>query len=255
MPTSFEDMLYHVEHALSLYAYSFVLLPAHQLYETDVLSEHQKTIDNCHIYLIGFTPKIKMEDVREEDGKLVISCSILGTTYDVEDLLPSGMVLRQEEEYFFVEDEGGNRYFPSAETIAVALQQKTGVIDFKVIYIGQAYGSDGSRNAFDRLKKHETLQKIALKGIPEGYEISLCLLEIQPANKIATVFNPMAQDDEDSNDRIKAGLDKLFNTDEKERVTLYEASLIRYFEPEFNKEFKNSFPSTNMKVLKDLASP
>jgi len=34
-------------------------------------------------------------------------------------------------------------------------------------------------------------------------------------------------------------------------VTLYEPSLIRHFQPPFNKEFKESFPSTNLKVLAD----
>ena len=52
-------------------------------------------------------------------------------------------------------------------------------------------------------------------------------------------------------ERIKAGLDKLFGTDEKERVSLFEAAFIRYFRPPFNEKFKDSFPSTNMKVLKD----
>lgn len=64
-------------------------------------------------------------------------------------------------------------------------------------------------------------------------------------------MNPFAKNQEDGPDRITSGLDKLFNTSEQERVTLYEASLIRYFRPEFNIEFKNSFPSTNMKVLRD----
>jgi hypothetical protein len=32
---------------------------------------------------------------------------------------------------------------------------------------------------------------------------------------------------------------------------LFEAAFIRYFSPQFNKEFKNSFPSTNLKVLED----
>lgn len=124
-------------------------------------------------------------------------------------------------------------------------------VDFKVLYIGQAFGEDGSRNALDRLKKHETLQKIALKGIPDRYELTILMLAIEPANRLVTMFNPLAQDKEQGSERIRKGLDKLFNTSEAERTTLYEASLIRYFQPPFNKEFKNSFPSTNMKLLTD----
>jgi hypothetical protein len=66
-----------------------------------------------------------------------------------------------------------------------------------------------------------------------------------------TLFNPRAKDKEHGAERISNGLDKLFNTNEAERITLYEASLIRYFQPKYNKEFKDSFPSTNMKVLTD----
>lgn len=65
------------------------------------------------------------------------------------------------------------------------------------------------------------------------------------------MFNPRAKDISKGEERIKAGLDKLFGTDEAERTTLYEASLIRYFEPRYNKEFKDSFPSTNLKILQD----
>ncbi len=66
-----------------------------------------------------------------------------------------------------------------------------------------------------------------------------------------TFMNPWALNKEQSEYRISSGLDKLFGTSDAERVTLYEASLIRYFQPPFNKEFKESFPSTNLKLLKD----
>lgn len=77
------------------------------------------------------------------------------------------------------------------------------------------------------------------------------MLEIEPDNRMITFINPWAENKEDGNTRIAAGLDKLFGTSDAERVTLYEASLIRYFQPPFNKEFKESFPSTNLKVLAD----
>jgi hypothetical protein len=66
-----------------------------------------------------------------------------------------------------------------------------------------------------------------------------------------TTFNSFAHDLSHGKERIRHGIDKLYGTTEKERVALYEASLIRYFQPRYNKEFKDSFPSTDMKVLKD----
>src|SRR3546814_6483592 len=77
------------------------------------------------------------------------------------------------------------------------------------------------------------------------------MLEVVPANRLITVMNPWAEDKSESKKRISAGLDKLFETTEAERITLFEASLIRYFQPPFNREFKDSFPSTNLKILAD----
>lgn len=69
----------------------------------------------------------------------------------------------------------------------------------------------------------------------------MLLLAIQPNNQLFTVMNPFAINKDDGKARIKAGIDKLFSTTEQERTTLYEASLIRYFYPEFNKELKIAF--------------
>jgi hypothetical protein len=77
------------------------------------------------------------------------------------------------------------------------------------------------------------------------------LLAIEPSNQLITRINPYASNKDESGTRIAFGLDKLFNTSEAERTSLYEAALIRYFYPEFNREFKESFPSTNLKILQD----
>lgn len=251
MPSYLKDKLYDVEHALSMYAYSFVHFPANFIYDELSLSQFEKTIKSCHIYLIGLLPVVSFVDARQEDRQLITTLSLLGSSHDIAWPLDNGLNLYHEDEHHYVADQKGNRSFPAIESMMIRLNQKTQKVNFDVKYIGQAYGKDGSRNALDRLMKHETLQKIALQGIPDGYRLELLLLEIQPSNKIFTVFNPNASNKNQGNERINAGLDKLFDTNEQERITLYEASLIRYFMPVFNKEFKNSFPSTNMKVLKD----
>jgi hypothetical protein len=139
--------------------------------------------------------------------------------------------------------------FPSETHMAHRLAHEFDAVHFNVLYIGQAYGEDGSRNALHRLKSHSTLQKIAVQGIPDGFQLTLLMLEVVPANRLLTMFNPKAKVQVQAEERIRNGLGKLFSTTEPERITLYEASLIRYFQPKFNKEFKNSFPSTNMKLL------
>ena len=246
-----KEAMFDVEHALGMYATSFITLPAEFIYETELLESHKSLLDSCHIYIIGYLPQVDFIGATQKENDIVLKFSILDNQYDLQFPLQEDLTFGHEEGFYFLENKEGQRFWPSEEKMNQKLYRSTGVLNFEVKYIGQSYGKDGSRSAIDRLLKHETLQKISLKGVPQGFKLSLLLLEIETINQLFTVFNPFAQNKDDDGKRIKAGLDKLFGTTEKERVALYEASLIRYFMPEFNKEFKNSFPSTNLKVLQD----
>jgi hypothetical protein len=247
----FENKRFDVEHALNMYADGFSLFPASGLYDDEALKPILPVIEQCHIYLIGVVPKADLKGAKQSDGTLIVTMEVLGKSYEVKWELPDGFDLKEDNGLWYVLGENGTRSFPPELEIFRKLLLADAPMNFDVQYIGQAYGSDGSRNALDRLKKHETLQKIALQGIPEGYRLELLLLQIVPATRVITMFNPKALDKAQGDKRITAGLDKLFGTDEKERVSLYEAALIRYFRPPFNEKFKDSFPSTNMKVLKE----
>jgi hypothetical protein len=239
-----------VENALSMFAEDYVHMPAWGIYEKDAVAQIQDVINLCHIYLIGVTPTISLESARQDGSNLVVSLQYNGKICEITYPLAEGMEVHQEDGYHFVRDSNGRRYFPNTESMFMRLSVETSEIFFKVLYIGQALGADGKRNAHDRLLKHETLQKIALKGVPDGHHLSLLMLGIAE-NRVMTAFNPFAKNIDDDKERIVAGLNKLYDTTLQERVTLYEASLIRYFMPHFNTEFKNSFPSTNLRVLQD----
>lgn len=245
------DKLYDIEHSLGMYAVSYCTIPAEGIYDKEALEPLMGVIETCHIYLIGLTPVIDFVDAKQEKNVLILSYTIGGQDCNLNLELPEGFNLKSDGELLYVENSNGQRSWPDDNYIQARLSAQTDLVNFEVKYIGQAYGKDGSKNAIDRLLKHETLQKISLKGVPAGYRLSLLLLAIQPNNQLFTMMNPFAKNTEEGPSRIKAGLDKLFNTTEQERTTLYEASLIRYFYPEFNKEFKDSFPSTNLKVLQD----
>ncbi|GAM69563.1 hypothetical protein JCM19236_5028 [Vibrio sp. JCM 19236] len=47
------DNKFGVEHALDMYANSFVTLPAEAIYEKQMLQQYKSVIDDCHIYVIG----------------------------------------------------------------------------------------------------------------------------------------------------------------------------------------------------------
>ncbi|MGK2908725.1 MAG: hypothetical protein ACSLE1_02835 [Sphingobium sp.] len=215
-----------------------------------MIAEFKSRIDTCHIYIIGTLPAVELVDDREEDGNLVIGLTVSSERHELSWPIPVGAkVIDTDRGKFF--EKNGLVWAPSEHDMMRRLNDEQEAIRFDVLYVGQAYGKDGSRNALDRLLKHETLQKISVKGIPADRRLTLLMLEIEPGNRMITVMNPWAENKEDGPKRIAAGLDKLFGTSDAERVTLYEASLIRYFQPPFNKEFKDSFPSTNLKVLAD----
>ncbi len=243
---------YSVEHALNMYANSFITLPADILYEKEKISEYKNTTDNCHIYIIGYLPIIHLENATKIGNDLKLSFSVCNKKEEIYlSSIPSNLSFICENDNYYLEDLDKNRFWWNDIELTRLLHQELGCVQFNVKYVGQAYGRNGSRSALDRLIKHETLQKIAIKGVPEGYKLSLLLLEVKPNTSIITAFTPNAQVKDTESVRIKAGLDKLFNTSEAERISLYEAALIRYFSPEYNKEFKDSFPSTNLKILQD----
>lgn len=250
--TSIKDSLlnarFDVEHALSLYATSFMYLPARLIYEEEQLKKYEEITKNCHIYIIGYLPKINFLSARQVGHDAILEYQIGSDKFEFALPLPSGCNLEVNGDYAYAVNDKGEKFEIPERAINHFLQQHS---LFEVQYVGQAYGRDGSRNALDRLVKHETLQKISLKGIPEDKELQLLLLEVEPNVQLITLLNPFAQNKDDSGERISAGLDKLFNTSEPERISLYEAALIRYFYPHFNKEFKDSFPSTRLKVLQD----
>ena len=242
---------FDVEHALGLYALDFYTLPAEAIYSENIDAQIGGGLKDFHIYLIGVVPKINLKGARQEGQNLILDFQVLGETLSVSGPIPERLNLKHEGDLWYLSDGSNNRYVPTDQQIFEAFQMQHGPPEFEVVYVGQAYGKDGSRHAIDRLKKHETLQKIALNGVPEGYRLQVLLVEVHPSNQVLTVLNPFAVDKSQSDERITQGLDKLFDTNEHERITLYEASLISYFQPIYNKEFKNSFPSTNLKILAD----
>ena len=241
-----------VEHALDLYASSYVIFPAEAIYEEEKLQEYQSILDKCHIYVIGYLPKTDFKSAEKIGNNLKLNFSVGNKQQEIFfPEMPSDLKFKIEDGYHYLENDNGERFWWNDSELMKMIHFKSSGLNFEVKYIGQAYGKDGSRNALHRLMKHETLQKIAVNGVPDGYVLSLLLLEVEPGTTMVTAIRPNAQFKDKDEERIQAGLDKLYGTTEAERISLYEAALIRYFSPEFNKEFKNSFPSTNLKILHD----
>jgi hypothetical protein len=115
----------------------------------------------------------------------------------------------------------------------------------EVLYVGQAFGENGSRTAPDRLESHSTLQEIysdACSRAPDK-EIWFCLWNFDPWLLVS--FDGRQQEYGTSTEVDSEHIDTVLNTDitEEQRINFTEAALIRYFQPEYNVIYKDSFPS------------
>ena len=118
------------------------------------------------------------------------------------------------------------------------------LLDTEVLYVGQAYGEGGSRVAPERLKTHSTLQGIyaeALRASPDTeIWIALWSFELMILTSFDSRF-PVATTLEQDDSHIANVLGK--GISEQQQINFTEAALIRYFQPEYNTMFKESFPS------------
>ena len=124
------------------------------------------------------------------------------------------------------------------------------LLSFEVLYVGQSYGEDGSRNALDRLQDHQTLQKIYFESNKKNPDkdiwIVLCSFEKSVITTIDPTQNNYGVSIEESDRHLFSVCNKVMNDDagitEKQSINFTEAALIRYFQPEYNEKFKNNFP-------------
>lgn len=118
-------------------------------------------------------------------------------------------------------------------------------LDLEVLYVGQAFGADGSRTAADRLGNHETLQAIYAETmrLSPDQDIWLFLTEF-------TEFMMVMIDGKDKNvvvseDEDSAHIHQVVHSEisEQQAINFGEAALIRFFAPRYNKRFKDTFPN------------
>lgn len=121
------------------------------------------------------------------------------------------------------------------------------LLDYEVLYIGQAFGEDGKRTAIQRLGSHSTLQMIYSEAMQRNPDSEIWILIAAFKQKNISAMNgliSMPQENEDKD--LSRWLN--FNTgenpfSEKQIINFTEAALIRTFLPKYNKEYKNTFPN------------
>lgn len=102
--------------------------------------------------------------------------------------------------------------------------------EFEIEYIGQSYAKDGHRTAQERLKSHQTLQRVISDASKDGIlDINLFLFGAD----ISCIDNETLCGDESPIFII----DDVDNNITSEHINLFEAYLINSFKPKYNKNF------------------
>jgi hypothetical protein len=121
--------------------------------------------------------------------------------------------------------------------------------DLEVMYIGQAFGRTETKKIDYRLENHDKIQKIAIDILNKGSNEEVLVIGIKIEVKdLATSFvtinsNTKAPTVEDLLELQKKATMRI---PEAQEITVFEASLIRYFQPKLNTEYKKTFPSPHI---------
>ncbi len=123
-------------------------------------------------------------------------------------------------------------------------------LDYEVLYIGQAHGKDGKRTALDRLSSHETVQKIYTHSLTQNpdSDIWILLTNFSQQSILMAAGADLIKVNKEDEKIEKKKLEHMFDNNgifisDRQKINFTEAALIKYFQPKYNIEFKNSFPS------------
>ncbi len=263
---------YISDFAVGLCSARWVMISASELLSGKSFSEEQtvskEVINKSHIYVITKIPKFYYikNSVSYKNGILsaTVGYKINGEEKFIKEegnfSLDYGATKLEVSEYphreiITYDDKNNDKYHLPASSIGInagRCYRNKDIVDLEVLYIGQAYG-DGSRNTFDRLKSHSTLQKI-LADCSNNYpddEVYILSFEYMPY-QLFTIMDGKANVEttaEEDSQRFYSILQNPLS--ERQQVCLVEAGLIRYFKPKYNIVYKDNFPSSNSKILEE----
>lgn len=193
-------------------------------------------LDHIQYLLFKYTEKIFPEDLFLELKKISVIDLDYSTVFEIKNEKVKILEIKLVDLIGRIENEN---YFSNSKINKVVLEN---------FYIGKAFGSDGERNAFDRIGKgHEKLQRL-LTEIGENKELAIVLFTLKPKNGVVFMGN-----DPSAKERLEELLKT--KTDEKNIVDLTEIALITYFKPKLNTQHvKNEFKSLYSKQIEEIIS-
>ncbi len=222
----------------------------------------------CHIYMILRRPRVTL--VPDKCGFYIGKSKL---TFRIQDKFNF-----TEKEFFISENQDSSNFkivsdFPhskfdiysgkkkifsakSSLLYFMLLENYSEQMNSEVLYIGQSYGKNGERQAPNRLKNHSTLQNIYSKAIQNNPDKEIWIGLLSFERSLLTIFN--GKNKTNQNDKINiqksVKIMQMFDKNElneKEMINFTEAALIKYFQPEYNIIYKDSFPNPAHKSYKE----
>ena len=257
------------EFAVNLISSRYLLTSASQLMSDGEMPPNDLAVSkNCHIYMVVTRPAVHFDpsDFTYADG--VISGSLVYRDDDgvqrhkfsspfplLDGAIRLDLSPYPHNEIRTYNSEGHIVRWMPANAVSLyqtQLPYEHAFRKLKVLYVGQSYAG-GHSSAFDRLRRHDTLQKILATTAYESpsSEILVLTVEYLPP-RILSMMNGMDKrliGDERDEKRFNKALDADFS--KKLQISLVEAALIRYFQPKYNTVYKKKFPSRDLKVLQE----
>ena len=215
----------------------------------------------CHIYIICKRPRIILnpQDFKIENGKIILPFQIQRQNKfeNIYRELPYGgdpdVILTSEYPFNFYEIKKSNgeiiQVGKSSMLFQTLPQYDYSILDLEVLYIGQSYGVEGARTAPDRLKSHSTLQGIYSEAILRNPDSEIWLLLTSFEQILLTIMDGRMKVSDEELKKDTEHLKKVTKTvvhvglKEQQVINFTEAALIRYFQPPYNIEYKETFPN------------
>ncbi len=260
---------YQTEFVLNVYSSDPTLVAPNNLDKIkDDPPDVREPAERSNIYLIIKRPRISLvpDSIEIEEnkvtGQVAVQCKAKQVIKDFSIVgpLPEGAESLIASDYphtkmsLLDKDKNVVLTIPVAYMLRFMDIDLEGLDDFEVAYVGQAFGASGNRSAVERLSSHSTLQKILsdISANEPHKEIMLALYQFQFHRFIISMDgrNPADVTGDKDKEQYKRKLESDFSR--SMRISLAEAALIRYFEPEYNKHYKREFPHKRHKMLTKL---
>lgn len=245
-----------------------ILKPA-DLYRTgDMLKEQLDKLEDYHIYFVCQRPRVRITaSIKNSKSELEITLTVSGHFSDTQKtVITSPIPLESPIEKLVPENNGATFRFgmnggietgeyPIELLLTLLPKGISELTDLEVVYIGQAVGSSKTtRSAIDRLLSHSTLQRVLAEQAQTAWWMeSVLILFSYPENPLL-----ITKTDGRNSPTITGDADwSHFSTirenplSSDQLITIAEASLIRYFQPKYNKHYTGEYPTSNRKHLKD----